>query len=180
MKDIDENEIDTILAEDIDFQGVISFDKDLMIKGKVTGEIQATGNLFVDKNAEVNAKIEADVVTSKGHIVGDIYANNKVALYSTAVIEGNVSTPEIEIESGAKINGHCNMRQDGPEENDNPESVENSYEDQNTELPVEDRQVKIEEPRQESYKINESQENQNNYQSWRQNVDSENGDKKYE
>ena len=130
MKDIDENEIDTILAEDIDFHGVISFDKELMIKGKVTGEIKASGNLFIDNKAQINAKVEADVITSKGRIVGNIYANKKVALYSTAIIEGNVSTPEIEIESGAKINGHCNMRQeDQNKDKDNEFILENAMGD---------------------------------------------------
>ena len=40
IKDMDEHEIDTILAEDIDFEGHLTFKKPLMIKGKFKGEIK--------------------------------------------------------------------------------------------------------------------------------------------
>ena len=42
IKDIDEHEIDTVLAEDIDFEGHLTFKKPLMIKGKFKGEITST------------------------------------------------------------------------------------------------------------------------------------------
>ena len=38
INQIDENEIDTILAEDIDFTGALTFKKPLMIKGNFKGE----------------------------------------------------------------------------------------------------------------------------------------------
>ena len=36
VPEFDEDEIDTILAEDIDFEGELTFSKPLMIKGKFT------------------------------------------------------------------------------------------------------------------------------------------------
>ncbi len=109
IKKVEEGEIDTILADDIDFTGTINFEKPLMIKGKVKGDIIAHGDLFVDEGAMVKAKIEANKVSAKGRIIGNIIAYSKVELFSTAEVTGDIATKEMEIESGAKFNGNCIM-----------------------------------------------------------------------
>jgi cytoskeletal protein CcmA (bactofilin family) len=109
IKKVEDGEIDTVLAEDIDFTGTINFEKPLMIKGKVKGDIIAHGDLYVDRGANVKAKIEANKVSARGRITGNILAGSKVELFSTAEIAGDIITKEIEIESGAKFNGNCTM-----------------------------------------------------------------------
>ena len=106
---LDENEIDTILAEDIDFQGVLSFEEPLMIKGKFKGEIKASGDLYVGIDALVEAKLETNQVSARGEIRGDMIAYSGVELYSTAKVTGDIFTPNLEIERGCRFNGRCRM-----------------------------------------------------------------------
>ena len=110
IKKVDENEIDTILADDIDFTGLVSFEKPLMVKGKVTGEINAKGDLYVFEGAVVEAQIKANMVSARGKINGNIIAGTKVELFSTAEVTGDIFAPQIEIESGATFNGKCVMK----------------------------------------------------------------------
>jgi cytoskeletal protein CcmA (bactofilin family) len=109
IKDIDEHEIDTILAEDIDFEGHLSFKKPLMIKGKFKGEIKSTSALYIGEKAYVEASTEAGIVSSKGTHKGDIVGHSRVELFSTAKVDGDITTPDFVVESGCKFNGHCNM-----------------------------------------------------------------------
>lgn len=109
IKDMDEHEIDTILAEDIDFEGHLTFKKPLMIKGKFKGEIKSTSSLYIGEKAYVEAKTEADIVSSRGKHKGDIVGHSRVELFSTAQVEGDISTPDFVVESGCKFNGYCNM-----------------------------------------------------------------------
>ena len=109
IKKTDEKDIDTILAEDIDFQGVLKFSNSLMIKGGFQGEINATGDLFIGPNAKVEAKIKANLVSVRGKIQGDITALSCVELFSTAKIQGDVVSPSIEMERGCLFNGNCKM-----------------------------------------------------------------------
>jgi cytoskeletal protein CcmA (bactofilin family) len=118
IKKVEENMIDTILADDIDFTGVVSFDKPLMVKGKINGEIDAKGDFYVDEGAEVEARIKANIVSAKGKINGNIEVHAKVELFSTAVVTGDIITPEIEIESGALFNGNCIMKGNNNEGDD--------------------------------------------------------------
>ena len=113
IRKIDENEIDTILADDIEFQGVLSFEKPLMVKGNFKGEIKASGDLYVGPDAVVEAKIEANLVSARGTIKGNIAAHSRVELYSTAAIEGDIHTPDLEMERGCKLNGYCRMGNPG-------------------------------------------------------------------
>jgi len=118
IKDIDEHEIDTILAEDIDFEGHLTFKKPLMIKGRFKGDIKSTSSLYIGEKAYVEAKTEADIVSSRGRHKGDIVGHSRVELFSTAQVEGDISTPDFVVESGCKFNGYCNMggvRKDSPQ-----------------------------------------------------------------
>ena len=113
IKRIDENEIDTILADDIEFQGVLSFEKPLMVKGSFKGEIKASGDLYVGPDAVVEAEIEANLVSARGTIKGNIAARSRVELFSTAAVDGDINTPDLEMERGCKLNGYCRMGKSG-------------------------------------------------------------------
>ena len=114
IKDIDEHEVDTILAEDIDFEGHLSFKKPLMIKGKFKGEIKSTSALYVGEKAYLEAKVEANLISSKGKIRGDMVGHSRVELFSTAQVDGDINAPDFVVESGCKFNGYCNMGGGGP------------------------------------------------------------------
>jgi cytoskeletal protein CcmA (bactofilin family) len=109
IKDIDEHEIDTILADDIDFEGHLTFKKPLMIKGKFKGEIRSESALYIGEKAVVEAKIDSSLVSSRGRIHGDITGHSRVELAGTAQVDGDIQTPDFVVESGCKFNGHCNM-----------------------------------------------------------------------
>jgi cytoskeletal protein CcmA (bactofilin family) len=108
-KKIDEDEIDTILAEDIDFSGELKFKQPLMIKGKFSGQIKSSGDLYIGENANIEATIDADMISSRGNIQGNISAKKRVELFSTARVTGDISCPELVVESGAVFDGYCNM-----------------------------------------------------------------------
>ncbi len=109
LRQVDERELDTILADDIHFTGVMSFNEPLMIKGYFRGEIQSTSDLYIGEKALVEAKIHANRVSNRGHIKGNVTARSKVELFSASRIDGDITSPLIEVESGAKFNGICSM-----------------------------------------------------------------------
>ncbi len=109
IKNVDESEVDTILSEDIDFTGELSFKKPLMIKGKFKGEIKASSDLYIGKEAVVKAQVEADLVSVKGRVEGNINSHRRVELFSTSVIAGDITSPSIVMENGCNFNGICTM-----------------------------------------------------------------------
>ena len=113
VRTIDESELDTVLSGDIEFEGMIEFSEPLLIKGKVHGEIKTVTDLFIADGADVHANISAARVSVKGVVRGDIVASERVELFSGATIVGNISSPDLIVQSGSHFTGHCEMPERG-------------------------------------------------------------------
>jgi len=106
---LDDEDFDTILSSDINFSGVLNFEKPFLIRGKLSGTIMAHALLVVDEDAVVEANINAPRVVIRGSVKGDINAAEKVEVTITGKLKGNVTAPEIFMETGCVFNGRCNM-----------------------------------------------------------------------
>jgi len=102
-------DFDTVLSPDIDFSGLLSFDKPFLIQGKVSGEINATGILMVAEEAVVEANIRASKVFIMGTVRGNVVATEKVELAITGKLTGNITAPEVAMEAGCYFSGRCMM-----------------------------------------------------------------------
>jgi cytoskeletal protein CcmA (bactofilin family) len=111
---LEDEDFDTILAQDIEFHGVLNFEKPFLIRGKLSGDIIAQGLLVVDEEAVVEANINASKVIIRGSVKGDVTASEKVEVTITGKLSGNVTAPEIFMETGCLFNGRCNMADRAP------------------------------------------------------------------
>jgi cytoskeletal protein CcmA (bactofilin family) len=108
--DVPEDEdFDTILSADTDFSGTLNFEKPFLIRGRLSGEIDARGLLVIDEEAVVEADINASRVVIRGSVKGNVTAAEKVELSVTGKLLGNVTAPEILMEAGCLFNGLCTM-----------------------------------------------------------------------
>ena len=106
---LEDEDFDTILSEDIEFSGTLNFEKPFLIRGKLAGEITAQGLLVIDEAAIVEANIKASKVIIRGSVKGNVNAIEKVEVTVTGKLMGNVSAPEIYMETGCVFNGRCTM-----------------------------------------------------------------------
>ncbi|MFA7566500.1 MAG: polymer-forming cytoskeletal protein [Alkalispirochaeta sp.] len=109
IRTIDESELDTVLASDIEFEGTVEFSRPLLIKGVVNGTIKTESDLYISDSAQVNADISAGRVSVKGTIRGDVDASERIELFSGATIVGNIASPDLIIQSGSHFTGKCVM-----------------------------------------------------------------------
>lgn len=106
---VKERDIDTVMGEDIDFTGTLTFSDPLMIKGKFSGEINSTNILYIEANAQVEANISASRVQVRGEVIGDIKATESVQLFTTAKVTGDIVAPKVKMENGCFFSGKCHM-----------------------------------------------------------------------
>jgi len=106
---LDDDDFDTILSQDIDFSGTLNFEKPFLIRGRMSGDIIARGLLVVDEEAVVEANINASRVVIRGSVKGNVFASEKVEVTITGKLVGNVTAPEIFMETGCVFNGRCTM-----------------------------------------------------------------------
>ncbi len=108
IKNLQEN-IGTVLAEDIVFRGQLRFKDSLQINGNFEGKIETNGHLIVGESAHVRADIEAKNITVAGKLVGNIKQSDSVHLFTQSEVHGDIFTQNLTVESGSKFNGVCVM-----------------------------------------------------------------------
>lgn len=95
-------------------QGTLSF-KDpvnLKITGRFEGTLEIKGTLTIGETASVEAHINGENIIIAGKVKGDVIAKKMLVLMPTAVLNGNISTPKLNIVEGAVFQGNCRMFED--------------------------------------------------------------------
>ena len=104
IKNIEESDADTLLSEDMSFEGNIRLSRPAMIKGQVTGKIESDSNVFIEKEADVKADVKADELSVKGNLSGAVKAS-VVEMGSSAVFSGDLTAQSLAMESGCTFDG---------------------------------------------------------------------------
>ncbi len=90
-----------ILSSDVEIKGTIKFSNDLIVDGKIEGNINSDGALTVGKNAHIKAEIKTRSVIIHGKVHGNIEVTENVELRSSAELVGDIKAASLSIESGA-------------------------------------------------------------------------------
>ncbi len=94
-----------LLSADVEIKGSIKFQNELVIDGKVEGEITSSGVLTVGENAEIRGEIKTKSVTVLGKVHGNITVEERCELKGRAVLQGDLKAARLVIEDGATFVG---------------------------------------------------------------------------
>lgn len=89
------------MSSDVDIKGIVKFQHDLIVDGKIEGDIQSAGNLTVGENARIKAEIKTGNIVIYGKVHGNMTATDKVELKSSAEVIGDIKAKTLIIEAGA-------------------------------------------------------------------------------
>jgi cytoskeletal protein CcmA (bactofilin family) len=94
------------ISQGIRIKGEITGSEDLFVDGPVEGKLQLTnGSLTVGPNGTVKADVTAREVVVRGKVDGKIFGRDRVQLWSTGHVTGEVQTQRLAIEDGAVLRG---------------------------------------------------------------------------
>ena len=88
----------------------VTGEEDLLIQGKVEGNINLNGNqVSVGESGEVRADIQAKVIKVDGKVTGNITGLEKVVISKSGNVHGNIVAPRVTLEDGAIFKGSIDM-----------------------------------------------------------------------
>ena len=90
-----------VLSTDVEIKGTVKFTNDLVVDGKIEGEIHSDGNLTVGENARIKAEIKTATVIVYGKVHGNLTATDRVELKASAEVVGDIKAKTLSIEAGA-------------------------------------------------------------------------------
>jgi cytoskeletal protein CcmA (bactofilin family) len=102
-------ELHTLLGKGSEFDGKLSFEGQVRIDGKYTGQIHTKDVLVIGESARVNAEISAGTVIINGTVEGIIRATQVVELHPPARVKGTIETPAMSMEKGVFFEGTTKM-----------------------------------------------------------------------
>lgn len=102
-------ELHTLLGKGSEFEGKLTFEGQVRIDGKYTGQIQTKDLLVIGEGAKVTAEILAGHIIINGSVEGTIRATTLVELHPPARVKGTIETPAMSMDKGVIFEGTTKM-----------------------------------------------------------------------
>jgi cytoskeletal protein CcmA (bactofilin family) len=96
----------TVLGQGTFVRGRIHGSGDLLLQGRVEGEVTTSGEVTVDASGLVGANVSAGRIIVRGAVRGDLTAEDMLHVESGARVVGNLRAPRIAIAPGGLVRGH--------------------------------------------------------------------------
>jgi cytoskeletal protein CcmA (bactofilin family) len=94
------------ISQGIRIKGEVNGSEDLFVDGNLEGKI-SLGNAVITfgPNAVVKADVDAREIVVRGRLQGKLVGSEKIQIWSTARVDGDLKAPRIGIEEGAELHG---------------------------------------------------------------------------
>ena len=106
-------ELNALLGKGSEFEGKLTFEGQVRVDGKFSGQIMTKDTLVIGEGARVSAEITAGTVIVNGWVEGNIRASQLIELHQPGRIKGNLETPALAIDKGVIFEGSCKMENIG-------------------------------------------------------------------
>lgn len=108
------NAISSIIGQDMNIVGDLSFKSKIQIDGRLQGNLSGTC-LVLSESGRIVGDVATDSLICYGQIDGNLTVG-KLFLKKTGVINGRVETSDLSVESGGCLNGEIRPRNLGSED----------------------------------------------------------------
>ena len=102
-------EANSTIGENSAFEGRFMVQGNLRIDGTFEGKTLLVDQLQIGEKAKVKTNINATSVVVEGLVIGNVTANRRILLLSTARVLGDLKTPELIIQDGVVLEGRCTI-----------------------------------------------------------------------
>ncbi|MDA0986583.1 MAG: polymer-forming cytoskeletal protein [Bacteroidetes bacterium] len=91
------------------FQGNLNTQGNVRVDGQFIGDINATENITIGINGEIQGNIKGKNIFVSGKIIGDVIAKEKIVFEGKSLIRGDIKATTLIIDEGATFDGKISM-----------------------------------------------------------------------
>ncbi|MFD1039300.1 polymer-forming cytoskeletal protein [Virgibacillus byunsanensis] len=111
-KEKKEKMVETIIGPETVIEGKIKLPTSLRIDGKIYGEVECQGDIFIGKDGYVEPTIKAKNINIAGEVRGDLYTTEKVYVQPKGKLIGSATSKGIVIDDGGIFSGESTIVED--------------------------------------------------------------------
>ena len=102
------------LGPSIFIKGDLTGEEDLIIRGRVEGEVRLKdNNVTVGESGKIKADIYGKSIRVEGQVKGNLYGGQEVVIRASGRVQGNIVSPRVTLENGSKFKGAIDMEPAG-------------------------------------------------------------------
>ena len=98
-----------VLNEGTTVSGDIESNGDIRIDGTLRGKVSTKSKLVLGKSGVIEGDVFATCCDVNGKVEGNIYVKDVLYVKNTGLVNGDIQTGKLVVESGGKFNGKCSM-----------------------------------------------------------------------
>jgi len=98
------------LSTHVEIKGSLTFSQELLLEGRVEGDVTSTAPLTIGEKAFVKGTIKTRSIIVSGRVEGNITVQERCQVKSTATILGNITAATCSIEAGAVFCGRSHIQ----------------------------------------------------------------------
>ena len=107
---VDQLKEKAVIGASIQIKGEVTGEEDLRVNGQVEGKIELKRHrVTVGKSGRVKADLYGKVISVEGMVQGNLFGEDKVIIRQSGTVQGNVTSPRVTLEDGAKFKGRIEM-----------------------------------------------------------------------
>ena len=103
----------TVISKDAVWDGKLTSSGDIRVEGRLEGEVETSGTLYVIADARVQGTIRARSVIVAGEIEGQLRCEGKLEIQPGGSARGEIDTGALVVHEGAFIESKFQMRREG-------------------------------------------------------------------
>ncbi|MFM1569856.1 MAG: polymer-forming cytoskeletal protein [Porticoccaceae bacterium] len=106
----DQSPPQAVIGAGVKMQGQIISRENIIVDGLIEGSITAEDNqVLVSDSGAVKGNIHASIILVEGSVIGDISASQSVVISASGNMIGNIESPRVTLQDGAKFKGSIEM-----------------------------------------------------------------------
>ncbi len=114
---IEVNKLSSLIAEDVEITGKISFSHGIRVDGRIKGDVvgrdgtgQARALIVLSDKGHIEGNVSCGDAVINGTIVGDLHIEHFLELKSNAQITGAIHYEQLQMDIGASVRGQMHKR----------------------------------------------------------------------
>ena len=101
----------TVVGKTLIIKGEIFSTDEILIEGKIQGNISVKNRVVIGREGDVEADIDAREVVIKGKVTGNVKGSQRVEIVPAGTLHGNIQSPRVVIADSGFFEGTIEMRQ---------------------------------------------------------------------
>jgi cytoskeletal protein CcmA (bactofilin family) len=110
------DQVSGFLDKGTNMTGELEFAGTLRIDGNFQGSISTADNLVIGEHAVVHANIKVGEIEIHGQFFGTIEAQTRVEIFPSGRVRGDIHTPVLCVNPGARLDGGIRMADENADE----------------------------------------------------------------